>query len=69
MEFSYAHESDPEMKKTLEQLPADGVKNYVDAQRERLCADLDAIVAARLDSGAEAGETMDFKAKTWDLLC
>ncbi|WP_327708898.1 hypothetical protein OG912_08935 [Streptomyces sp. NBC_00464] len=46
-----------------------GVKNYVDAQRDRLCGDLEAIVAAKLDSGAEAGEVRDFEAKTQDLLC
>ncbi|MFE1958460.1 hypothetical protein [Streptomyces sp. NPDC059479] len=69
VEFSYTHEKNDDIKRTLEQLPAEGVKSYLDQQRPRLCGDTAALMQSLKEAGYEAGEMQDYKEKTQELIC
>ncbi|WP_328907849.1 hypothetical protein OG230_35310 [Streptomyces sp. NBC_00234] len=69
VEFSYAHEKNKEIKQTWEQLPAEGVKSYVNEQRPRLCGDTAALMQSLKEAGYEAGEMQEYKEKTAKFLC
>ena len=69
VEFSYAHEKNQDIKRTWEQLPADGVKSYLDQQRLTLCGDTASLMQSLKEAGYEAGEMQEFKEKTAELIC
>ncbi|MFB8031088.1 hypothetical protein ACFQ6U_25550 [Streptomyces sp. NPDC056465] len=69
VEFSYAHEKNEDVKRTWEQLPADGVKSYLDQQRPRLCGDTAALMKSLKEAGYEAGEMQEYKSRTAELIC
>lgn len=69
VEFAYAHEKNEDVKRTWEQLPADGVKSYLDQQRPRLCGDTAALMKSLKEAGYEAGEIQDYKRKSAELVC
>ena len=69
VEFSYAHEKNEDIKRTWEQLPAEGVKSYLDQQRPRLCGDTAALMKSLKEAGYEAGEMQEYKRKTAELIC
>ncbi|MEU9362577.1 hypothetical protein AB0D35_31475 [Streptomyces sp. NPDC048301] len=68
-EYSYAHEKNEDVKRTWEQLPAEGVESFLDQQRSRLCSDMDALMKNLKEAGYEAGEMQDYRQKTTELLC
>ncbi|MEV6265333.1 hypothetical protein AB0M42_31975 [Streptomyces sp. NPDC051784] len=69
VEFSYAHEKNEDVKRTWEQLPAEGVESYLDQQRPRLCGDTAALMKGLKEAGYEAGEMQDYKRKSAELIC
>ncbi|WP_392673272.1 hypothetical protein [Streptomyces sp. LN785] len=69
VEFSYAHEKNEDIKRTWEQLPAEGVKSYLDQQRPRLCGDTASLMQSLKEAGYEAGEMQEYKEKTAELIC
>ncbi|MFF9688564.1 hypothetical protein [Streptomyces sp. NPDC014623] len=69
VEFSYAHEKNEDVKRTWEQLPADGVKSYLEEQRPRLCGDTAELMQSLKEAGYEAGEMQEYKEKTARLIC
>lgn len=69
VEFSYAHEKSEDTKRTWEQLPAEGVKSYLDQQRTRLCGDTAALMQSLKEAGYTADEMQEYKNKTAELIC
>lgn len=69
VEFSYTHEKNQDIKRTWEQLPAKGVKSYLDQQRTRLCGDTASLMQSLKEAGYEAGEMQEYKQKTAELIC
>ncbi|WP_189538347.1 hypothetical protein [Streptomyces roseolilacinus] len=69
VEFSYGHEKNSDIKKALEELPADGVKAYLDGQRPHLCGDTESLMESLKEAGYEAGEMQEYKEKAADLIC
>ncbi|MFE3329947.1 hypothetical protein [Streptomyces sp. NPDC059176] len=62
------HEKNDDIKRSLEQLTAEGVKSYLDQQRPRLCGDTESLMGSLKEAGYEAGEMQDYKEKL-KLIC
>ncbi|MDI9885951.1 hypothetical protein QMZ92_16580 [Streptomyces sp. HNM0645] len=69
VEFSYTHEKNEDIKRTWEQLPAEGVKSYLDQQIPRLCGDPASLMHSLKEAGYEAGEMQEYREKTEELIC
>ncbi|THA56249.1 hypothetical protein E6P78_32320 [Streptomyces sp. A0958] len=69
VEFSYTHEKNQDVKRTWEQLPAEGVKSYLEQQIPLLCGDTAALMQSLKKAGYEAGEMQEYKKKTAELIC
>ncbi|MET4922045.1 hypothetical protein P3L51_06710 [Streptomyces sp. PSRA5] len=69
VEFSYAHEKKDEIKRSWEELTAEGVKSYLDRQRPDLCGDTASLMESLKEAGYEAGEMQDYKNKSEELIC
>ncbi|MFD5725248.1 hypothetical protein ACFWMT_04000 [Streptomyces sp. NPDC058368] len=69
VEFSYTHEKNQDVKRTWEQLPAEGVKSYLEQQIPLLCGDTGALMQSLKETGYEAGEMQEYKKKTAELIC
>lgn len=69
VEFSYTHEKNQDVKRAWEQLPAEGVKSYLEQQIPLLCGDTGALMQSLKEAGYEAGEMQEYKKKTAELIC
>ncbi|MFE7358356.1 hypothetical protein ACFU8Q_35960 [Streptomyces sp. NPDC057543] len=69
VDFSYAHEKNSEARRKWEQLPAKGVKSYLDQQLPRLCGDTADLMESLKKQGYEESEMREYKQKTAQLLC
>ncbi|MEU5345640.1 hypothetical protein AB0H18_33210 [Streptomyces sp. NPDC020766] len=69
IEFSYAHEKSDEVKRSLEELTAEGVKSYLDRQRLRLCGDTASLMQSLKEANYTADEMQEYKEKSDELMC
>ncbi|MFD0546304.1 hypothetical protein ACFQ1B_28910 [Streptomyces mexicanus] len=69
VEFSYAHEKNDQVKRSWEELSAEGVKSYLHRQRPRLCGDTAALMRSLKEAGYTAEEMQEYKEKTEELIC
>ncbi|WP_328493374.1 hypothetical protein OHS59_11905 [Streptomyces sp. NBC_00414] len=69
IEFSYAHEKSDEVKRSLEELTAEGVESYLDGQRLRLCGDTASLMQDLKEANYTANEMQEYKEKSEQLMC